>query len=393
VPFINAGHLGDGVVQMGTMDYISPETFARLGGGKVQFEDVLLCIRGSLGRVALADRRVVPAAVASSLLILRATDAIEPRFLLGYFMSPMGRAALAARDNGSAQPNVGAREVAAIELNVPPIPTQRKIAAILSAYDDLVENNSRRIKILEETARRIYREWFVDYRYPGHQKILQVDSELGPVPKGWAIAPIGDYALVQRGRSYRGSDLADDGGVPFVNLKCVARDGGFRPDGIKRYIGEYKALHQVRSGEIVMAVTDMTQERRIVARAARVPPFGEEVGVFSMDLVKIVAKGVPAEYLYAMLRYSTFADEVKAHANGANVLHLHPDRITSFRAVVPPRGLMARFAELVAPMDSLGDRLGAAQSRLRAARDLLLPRLVSGEIDVDDVDIQVPDAA
>ena len=87
---------------------------------------------------------------------------------------------------GSAQPNLGARDVARFAIHVPPLPTQRKIAAILSAYDDLIENNNRRIKLLEEMAQRIYREWFVDFRYPGHDNASFVDSPHGPIPIGWS---------------------------------------------------------------------------------------------------------------------------------------------------------------------------------------------------------------
>ena len=183
-------------------------------------------------------------------------------------------------------------------------------------------------------AQRIYREWFVDFRYPGHEHVALVDSEFGLIPQGWSTGRIGDHATVIRGRSYRGIDVVDEGGVPFINLKCIARDGGFRPDGVKRYAGEFKDAHRARAGDIVMAVTDMTQERRIVARAARVPDVGEEFGIFSMDLVKIVPKDVPLSISLAC-SYSDFPDEVKAHANGANVLHLHPDRISDL-----PRDLL-----------------------------------------------------
>lgn len=129
-----------------------------------------------------------------------------------------------------------------------------------------------------------------------------------------------------------------------------------------------------------------------MARAARVPAFEQDVGVVSMDLVRLVPKEVPSEYLYAMLRFSTFPDRVKAHANGANVLHLHPDRITDHETVAPPPLLMDRFAALVAPLDKLGDNLRAEQLRLRESRNLLLPRPISGEMDLTDMDIAVAEA-
>ena len=196
---------------------------------------------------------------------------------------------------------------------------------------------------------------------------------------------VGEIAETFRGRSYRSVDLADDGGLPFLNLKCLDRDGGFRRTGLKRYIGEYKDSHVTKKGDLVVAVTDMTQERRIVARAALVPTLDKEFGVCSMDLIRIEPKSpVPKSFLYSFLRYSSFADEVKQHANGANVLHLSPERITAFRFPVPPTGLMTRFASFVAPTFEQMDTLENKIQNLRWTRDLLLPRLLSGQVRLDD---------
>src|SRR5262249_4383058 len=150
-----------------------------------------------------------------------------------------------------------------------------------------------------------------------------IDSPIGPIPNGWEIRRMGEVADIFRGRSYRSVDLAEEGGLPFLNLKCLDRDGGFRRSGLKRYTGEYKASHVAKKGDIVMGVTDMTQERRIVARAALVPTLDKEFGICSMDLVRIEPKpSVIKAFLYSFLRYSSFADKVKQYANGANVLHL-----------------------------------------------------------------------
>jgi type I restriction enzyme, S subunit len=289
---------------------------------------------------------------------------------------------------GAAQPLLTQRDLAPVQVYHPPLLTQLKIAAVLSSYDDLIENNGRRIRLMEEMAERIYVDWFIGFRYPGHKNVPVVDSDLGPMPEDWTIGRVGDHASVIRGRSYRGADVVDMGGIPFINLKCVARDGGFRLDGIKRYVGEFTEAHKAVTGDIVMAVTDMTQERRIVARAARVPEVGEAFGVYSMDLVKIVPKDLPAEYILGLLRYSKFPDQVKAHANGVNVLHLHPDRISEYPSVFPPGQLARLYSDDVAPMQHLSDGLEAANGVLRASRDLLIPRLVSGEIDVSDLEIE-----
>lgn len=287
---------------------------------------------------------------------------------------------------GTTQDNLSVDKLLTFEFLVPSVEQQREIASILSAFDDLIENNMRRIAILEEVARRIYEEWFVRFRFPGHESVRMVESELGLVPEGWQVGTVTDLAIVHRGRSYKGLELADSGGRPFVNLKCMVRDGGFKSSGLKRYTGTFKESHTVRTGDMVMGITDMTQERRIVARVGRVSGLDTDFGVFSMDLVRIASRGTYAEpYLYAMFRWSRFADEVKQHANGANVLHLLPARIEDFALVLPTIALATRFAELFAPMLSLCDKLELVNANLKATRDLLLPKLISGELDVSSI--------
>lgn len=157
--------------------------------------------------------------------------------------------------------------------------------------------------------------------------------------------------------------------------------GGFRRSGLKRYSGAYGEAHIARTGDIVVAVTDMTQERRIVARAARVPSLDAAFGVFSMDLVRIEPKPpMPKAFLYGLLRFSSFADEVKQHANGVNVLHLPPDRIGDFRFAAPPLDLMLRYANYAVPCFALMDTLENHTANLRRTRELLLPRLLSGQV-------------
>lgn len=363
--------------------YISEERFQQIVDqtGALEAGDVLLTSRGTLGIpyvVRAADRFHF---ADGNLTWFRNFHELDSRYLSYFFLSPLGKAELAKCVIGSSQAAYTIATLKKIEIALPPLPVQRQIVGILSAYDELIENNQRRIRILEDMARSLYREWFVHFRYPGHESVPLADSPLGQIPQGWEVKSLGDVATTFRGRSYRSVDLADEGGIPFINLKCLDRDGGFRRTGLKRYVGEFKEAHLARKGDIVMAVTDMTQERRIVARAAVVPSLENEFGVFSMDLVRIEPKGnMPKPFLYSFLRHSTFADEVKQHANGANVLHLSPERITDFRFPVPPVDLMGRFIKFVAPSLEQMDLLQNQTENLRHARDLLLPRLLSGKV-------------
>jgi type I restriction enzyme S subunit len=350
---------------------------------KLEPPGVVIGRKGSLGGVYYAATPYWPH---DTTLWVRDFHGNDARFIY-YFLGTLG---LERFDAGASNPTLNRNHLHGLAVHVPHLSVQVKIAAVLGAYDDLIENNRRRMSLLAEVAERIYREWFVECRYPSHGTVPIVMTELGPFPEGWAVRPLSELAAVVRGRSYRGVDIGDEGGVPFINLKCIARNGGFRPDGVKRYLGEYKPQHTVVADDIVMAVTDMTQERRVVARVARIPESGEAVGVISMDLVKLVPQNVPSEYLYSFLRYSRFADEVKGHANGANVLHLHPDRISEYRVAVAPRDLRDRYAALVAPIYRESDQLASLNAALIGTRAFLMPKLISGEIDVEHRDLTMP---
>ena len=317
----------------------------------------------------------------NTLVVFPASKQFDTKFLF-YLLTD---AKLSRYAGGAAQPLVTQTVLKQVEVTVPALLVQRRIAGILSAYDELIENNQRRIRILETMARALYREWFVEFRFPGHNKIPRVASPLGDIPQGWERKPLGEVAHIFRGRSYRSVDLAGEGGLPFLNLKCIDRDGGFRRSGLKRYTGEYRDTHIAKKGDIVVAVTDMTQERRIVARAALVPTLKREFGVYSMDLVRVEPRPpMPGEFLYAFLRYSSFGDEVKQHANGVNVLHLAPKRITEFQLVVPPIDLIRQFTGVSAPTVGQMDTLESQIENLRCTRDLLLPRLLSGQVTLTD---------
>ena len=194
---------------------------------------------------------------------------------------------------------------------------------------------------------------------------------------------------LHRGKSYRSKNLVKEGeGLPFLSLKNIDREGGFRNDGLKWYDGEFKDTQVATSNDIVMALTDMTQERKVVARSARVPDFEHEKYVFSMDLLKIVPyKTIQTDFLYALLRYSNFPKILKEYANGTTVLHLSPDHVQSCKLVLPTDEFRQRYAGIVKSVRQQNDFLQKKNANLRQTRDLLLPKLISGEIDVSDLDI------
>ncbi len=350
----------------------------------VRTGDIVMCEGGEPGRCAIWRDQRPGMMLQKALHRIRTKAEIDHRFLF-YSLLHKGRTqSLDQYFTGATIKHLPGEKLALVEVEYPSLDEQRRIASILSAYDDLIENNTRRIAILEEMARRIYEEWFVRFRFPGHDGVRMVESDSGLVPEGWAITELGALLSVEKGLSYKGSGLTGDG-VPMVNLKNILPGGGFRRDGTKPYSGEYKPRHVVRAGDIVLANTDLTQAGTVVGSPAIVPNLGVGECIFSHHIyaVRLQAALAPCRpYFYWLLAHDSFKSFARGHAVGTTVLGMPKEGVTNFRFAQPPEDLMRRFSKLAAPVHDLAETLHAKSANLRATRDLLLPKLISGELDV-----------
>ena len=277
---------------------------------------------------------------------------------------------------GAAQPNLNARIIKNLEIIMPSLPIQHRIASILSRYDSLIENYQKQIKLLEEAAQRLYKEWFVDLHFPGHENTNIVDG----VPEGWEKKKLCELFSFVRGKSYTSKELSDEGTI-MVNLKNIQSFGGYKSDVEKHFIGTFKEEQTLMKGDLIMGVTDMTQERRLVGSVALIPDF-KETATFSMDLIKLISFKLPNIYLYCAMRYGDVSRQIAPLANGVNVLHLKPEAISNIEMVVASDSIIEKF---VSYTSKTIESILSLQSQLRLlteARDRLLPKLMSGEIEI-----------
>ena len=281
-------------------------------------------------------------------------------------------------------PHISGKQILDFEFTLPPLPTQRRIAGILSAYDDLIENNQRRIKILEEMARRLYREWFVHFRFPGHEGCTFVESPLGEIPEGWEVTRLGDVtSKIGSGATPKGGKGAYksegihlirslniyDYSFEFVNLAFIDEIQAAGLDNV-----------EVKAEDVLLNITGAS-----VARCAMVPSYllparvNQHVAIVRADK----SKASPF-YLLDAINSDFHKQQLLAFAQGGATREaLTKDTIIVFQIVLPPAALMNRYGEVAGDIHLQREVLLRQVQNLRRTRDLLLPRLLSGQIDVE----------
>lgn len=272
----------------------------------------------------------------------------------------------------AAQPGLSVTMLKKQKIQLPDYETQIKIVNIVDKYDLLIENNNKRIKILEQMAEELYKEWFVRCRFPSNEYYDHKDI--------FKYYKIHELCSFSRGISYSSDEINSEEGLDLINLKNINAFGGFRRDGYKKYNGKYKDNHVVNTGDLVMGITDMTQDRRTVGSVALIPTTNN-LSVISADLVKINSN-VNNQYLYCLFKYGEISKYISQFANGSNVLHLRPNMIKNVLIPVAKEDLIDKFVRIVKPLFKEMEFLYLKNDNLIKQRDLLLPRLMSGKLEV-----------
>ena len=278
---------------------------------------------------------------------------------------------------GSAQPFISYGLLNRVGIYLPKSEIQVKIGKILDNYDQLIENNNKRIKILEDMAESLYKEWFVRFRFPGHET---VEFKNG-IPKGWEYKKFSEVCSYIRGLSYSSEEIEDENAPNLlINLKNLRDYGGFRKENYKRYAGSFKKEQVVKKFDLVMAVTEMVQERRIIGYVGLIPSYQEDC-VISADLIKLISN-IDNLFLYSMFIYGGASLCFSQYGNGTNVIHLKPNSLKNVKLLIPNKDLINNYSKIVRSYFEEIDKLQLQNEILVKERDALLPRLMSGKLEV-----------
>ncbi|HUV28159.1 MAG TPA: restriction endonuclease subunit S [Anaerolineales bacterium] len=338
---------------------------------------ILVAMYGAnVGQLAILKQR---ATVNQAICGLVVDDSLANyRFIFYTLLST--RHKLAAKAYGAAQQNLNQDLIRNFEIPFPPLLIQRKIAAILSAYDDLIENNTRRIQILEEMAQALYREWFVEFKFPGHDKVKMVESELGMVPEGWKVVKVGDVSKVGRGSSPRPiiDQIYFEGGmIPWIKIADATNSGKYLYK-TKEKVNEYGASFSrlLPKGSLIIAASGTLGYTQLLGVKGCI----HDGWLYLMDF-----EGVVKDYLYYL--FSSKQAFFYNSAYGAAIQNINTMILREMEILLPPYSLQCEFAKIISDNDALLQNIDHKNSYLRHTRDLLLPKLISGEVDVSSLDI------
>lgn len=369
--FLNTGNVTTSGFSFDECSFITKEKDAVLRKGKLQRYDVVLTTRGTVGNVAFFDDsvRYDHVRINSGMVLLRADQSkLLPRFLYQFVRSPLFREQVAGLATGSAQPQLPIRDIRRIELPLPPLPEQKRIAHILGTLDDKIELNQRMNATLEGMARALFQSWFVDFdpvrakqqgRMPAGMDAATAklfpaefeESELGEIPKGWEVKSLDSALILQRG----------------FDLPATARTEGEYPVIAASGPSGTHNAYQVRGPGVT------TGRSGVLGRVFFVH---EDFWPLNTSLWVKEYKAVSPCYAYQLL----LTIDLKGLNAGSAVPTLNRNHVHSVQILIPPQPVVEAFDAVVLPLMKMQKCCTDESRILTAVRDLLLPKLLSGEL-------------
>ncbi len=363
IPVVMPKDLVEGRISEKSIARVANEHVERLSRHKIGVADILYSRRGDVGRCALATEKEIGWLCGTGCLrvTIDVTQA-NPQFVFYYLQMPEIIGWVEKHAVGATMLNLNTSILSNVPLEIPPLPTQTRIASILSAYDDLIENNRKQIKLLEEAAQRLYKVWFVDFKFPGHEHVKIVDG----VPEGWEYVALSDFADVVMGQSPK-SEFYNKGkvGLPFHQ-------------GVGSYGGRY-VIDDVYSTSFTKIANPGSILFSVRAPVGRLNITRNKV-VIGRGLSAINHKCDLQSFLFYMLKHTFFRDNLLG--NGAIYASISKNELLSQKFLIPSLDLSRNFNDKAMKIDRKIDCLDIQIQQLTEARDRLLPKLMSGEIEV-----------
>lgn len=369
-PVINVRNIGYGSLIQEKLEYVSDETAEKLHAHILRKNDIVFGRKGSVDRHLLVDADLIGWMQGSDCIRIRVkSDRINPAFLSFCFCDETHKRWITNQSSNKAtMASLNQEIIGRIEITLPEFTHQTRIAETLSRYDDLIANNRKRIGLLEESARMLFREWFVHLRFPGHERVKRVDG----VPVGWKRCSLSDLAEVNRenvGKNYEGE-------IEYVDIAAVSPGQIDQTTSVDFRDAPSRARRKVSHGDVIWSC--VRPNRR--SHAVIMHPPGNLI--VSTGFAVLSPVHVPTSYLYFFTTTDAFVGYLTSVAKGAAYPAVVAKDFAKADFLKPPDSLLEEFDRYCAPVFEQMHALRNQTHRLQSARDMLLPRLMSGEVAV-----------
>jgi type I restriction enzyme, S subunit len=369
-PSIRTPNIGKGRFLLEGVYRVSEETYKKWTRRAVpKAEDLIIAREAPVGNVAMIPEGLTPCLGQRTVLLRPKKDMILPKYLCYYLLSSEMQNLITSLSSGATVDHLNMKDIRSLELgDIPTLSFQQKTSDILSAYDDLIENNLKRIKLLEQAAQNIYKEWFVNMRFPGYEN-TPINEDTG-LPEGWEEAFVNDYFEFERGIEVGSKNYLNkktNSTIPFLRVGSL----GDRGDNIYTKISLVKGK--------ILKFNDLCIS---LDGSIGLVGYGLE-GAYSTGLRKVSSKNGKYSngFIYVLLKSNEIQDTIRAYARGSTILHASSS-INHMKFKKATDSVVNRFNVIIEPIYKQLLTLNKQNQKLKAARDILLPRLMNRTIEV-----------
>jgi type I restriction enzyme S subunit len=380
----------NGLEKENKISYGDQETYDTWMNVEFQKGDILLTSEAPAGQAMLwdSDEKII---VAQRLFGLRTNDLVDQKYLKYYLQSPTGQFEIYKHSSGSTVFGISAKMFDQILVRFPDKVTQLKVGDVLYQIDKKIEINKKIISRLDELAKTIFKYWFNQFNFPdqNHKPYkssggeMKWDELLGrEVPISWATGRLKDHIKIDRGVSYKSSEIADHG-VPLINLNSFYLTGAYKAEGIKFFNGTVNESKKLFPGDLVISTTDVTRNALIIGKSFMLPNIFESDVIASCDVARVeVAKSLDNSYLDMIFNSAEYHSYIKGFASGTLVLHLDTKGIDWYKVVIPEKKVLDQFAKIKKDFENKKSLAIKENFELNKLRDWLLPLLISGQASI-----------
>ena len=371
-PLIRTPNIGKGRFILDGVHLVSEDVYNKRNHRVVPMDDdIILAREAPAGNVAIIKNGAKYCLGQRTVLIRPNKKSVNPDFLTYYLLAPEQQHKLLSSATGATVAHVNMPVIRGLEVSLPPLETQNRIASILSAYDDLIENNQKQIKLLEEAAQRLYKEWFVDLRFPGHEDVKIVDG----VPEGWKKSQLRNIGEIITGKTPSTSNTSFYGNeIPFVTI----------PD-------MHNEVFVLKTGKCLSVAGAESQKSKYIPKDSIMISCIGTVGLVCLSdkicqtnqqinsLVLFNKKDLYYVY-HSLLNIESMLDGIGS--NGTTMTNVNKEKFSNIELLIPSNIIICMYYDMCKPIFEKILGIRKQIYCLQEARDRLLPKLMSGEIEV-----------